>query len=120
MSGSSKHSLSFMFTHQNPVCIPVLPSSCHVLCASHLTCFGHSNSCVFCFPCIIQCQYSATNMLHFLFSLLRIKGLYMFRALLAHPREMMHKRHLLYCMRVMSDGCTRISVLLRLLCSQLT
>jgi hypothetical protein len=26
-------------------------------------------------------QYSKTNMLHFLFNLLRIKGLYMFRAL---------------------------------------
>jgi hypothetical protein len=26
----------------------------------------------------------------FLFSLLRIKGLYMFRALLAHPQEVLH------------------------------
>jgi hypothetical protein len=30
-------------------------------------------------------QYSETNVMHFLFSLLRITGLYMFRALLAHP-----------------------------------
>jgi hypothetical protein len=32
--------------------------------------------------------------MHFLFSLLRIKGLYVFRALLAHPQEEPHKRHL--------------------------
>jgi hypothetical protein len=32
-------------------------------------------------------QYSKTNVMHFLFSLLRIKGLYMFRALLAHLQE---------------------------------
>jgi hypothetical protein len=46
--------------------------------------------------------------MHFLFSLLRIKGLYMFRALLAHPQEVLNKRHLvnLYCMNVMSVGCT--------------
>jgi hypothetical protein len=31
-----------------------------------------------------QHHYSKTNVMHFLFSLLRIKGLYMFRALLAH------------------------------------
>jgi hypothetical protein len=43
--------------------------------------------------------------IRFLFSLLRIKGLYMFRALLAHPQEVLHKRHLIYCVRVMSVGC---------------
>jgi hypothetical protein len=32
-------------------------------------------------------QYNETNVMHFSFSLLRIKGLYMFRALLAHPQE---------------------------------
>jgi hypothetical protein len=32
----------------------------------------------------------------YLFSLLRIKGLYIFRALLAHPQEALHKEHLLY------------------------
>jgi hypothetical protein len=32
-------------------------------------------------------QYSETNVMHFLFSSLRIKGLYMFRALLAYPQE---------------------------------
>jgi hypothetical protein len=36
--------------------------------------------------------------MHFLFNLLRIKGRYMFRELLAHPREALHKRHLVYCM----------------------
>jgi hypothetical protein len=35
---------------------------------------------------------------------LRIKGLYMFRALLAHPQEALHKRHLVYCVRVISVG----------------
>jgi hypothetical protein len=44
-------------------------------------------------------QNSETNVMHFLFSLLRIKGPYMFRALLAHPQD---KRHLVYCVRVLS------------------
>jgi hypothetical protein len=57
-------------------------------------------------------QYCETNAMHFLFSLLRIKGLYMFRALLSYPQEALHKRHLVYCVCVMSVGCTR--------CSQLT
>jgi hypothetical protein len=43
--------------------------------------------------------------MHFSFNLLRIKGLYMFRALLAHPQEALHKRHLVYCVRIMSVGC---------------
>jgi hypothetical protein len=42
--------------------------------------------------------------MHFLFGLLRINGLYMFRALLPHPQETLHKRHLVYCVRVMSVG----------------
>jgi hypothetical protein len=45
-------------------------------------------------PEMIFYQYSETNVMHFLFNLLRIKGLYMFRALLAHPQEALHKRHL--------------------------
>jgi hypothetical protein len=40
--------------------------------------------------------------------LLRIKGLCMFRALLAHPQEALHKRNLVYCVRVLSVGCARI------------
>jgi hypothetical protein len=48
--------------------------------------------------------------MHFLFSLLRIKGLYMFQALLAHPQEAFHQWHLVYCVHVLSVGCTRIGV----------
>jgi hypothetical protein len=48
--------------------------------------------------------------MHLLFYLLRIKGLYMFRALIAHSQEVLNKRHLVYCVRVMSVGCTRIEV----------
>jgi hypothetical protein len=56
---------------------------------------------------ISRFQYSETNAMHFLFSLSRIKGLYMFRALIAHPQEALYKRHLINCVRVMSVGCTR-------------
>jgi hypothetical protein len=55
-------------------------------------------------------QHSETNVLHLLFILLRIKGPYMFQALLDHPQEALHKRHLVYCIRVMSVGCIRIGV----------
>jgi surface polysaccharide O-acyltransferase-like enzyme len=55
-------------------------------------------------------QDSETDVMHFLFNLLRIKGLYLFRALLAHTQETLHKRNLVYCVRVMSVGCTRIEV----------
>jgi hypothetical protein len=41
-------------------------------------------------------QYSETNVTHFLLSLLRIKRLYMFQALLAHPRKALHKRCVVY------------------------
>jgi hypothetical protein len=51
---------------------------------------------MFCWPYITVYQYNETNMMHFLFSLLRIKGLYIFRALLAHLQEALHKRHLIY------------------------
>jgi hypothetical protein len=62
----------------------------------------NNNICVlmFCWPCSIVNQYSETNVMHFLFSLLRINGLYMFRAFLAHPQEMLNKRHLVYCVRI--------------------
>jgi hypothetical protein len=55
-------------------------------------------------------QYSETNAMNFLFSLLRIKDPYMFRALIAHPKEALYKRHLVYFVRFMSAGCTRIEV----------
>jgi hypothetical protein len=48
--------------------------------------------------------------MHFLFSLLRIKSLYMFRTFLAHPQEALHKSHLVYCVHVLAVGCTRIGV----------
>jgi hypothetical protein len=48
--------------------------------------------------------------MHFSFSLLRIKGIYMFRAFLAYPRELLHTQHLIYCVCVMSVGCTRIGM----------
>jgi hypothetical protein len=44
------------------------------------------------------------------FNLLRINGLCMFRALLAHLQEALHKQHLVYCVRVMSVGSNRIGV----------
>jgi hypothetical protein len=50
-------------------------------------------------------QYNETNVMHFSFNLLRIKGLYMFGGLLAHPQEALRKLHLVYCVRVMSVGC---------------
>jgi hypothetical protein len=48
--------------------------------------------------------------MHFLLNLLRIKGLSIFRALLAHLQEALNKLHLLYCVRVISVGCTMIGV----------
>jgi hypothetical protein len=54
------------------------------------------------------------------FNLLRIKGLYMFRALLAHPQEALHKRQFLYCMLIMSVGCGTVAVKLKPCHSQLT
>jgi hypothetical protein len=58
------------------------------------------------------CQYSETSMIHILFSLLRIKDLYMFWALLAHFQEVLHKWHLVYCMLVMSVSCNRSTSIL--------
>jgi hypothetical protein len=46
---------------------------------------------MFCWACIIVYQYNKTNVMHSSFSLLRIKSIYMFRALLAHPQEVLHK-----------------------------
>jgi hypothetical protein len=50
-------------------------------------------------------QEGETNVMHFLFNLLRIKGLYMFRALLAQFQEAQHKQNLVYWLGVMSIGC---------------
>jgi hypothetical protein len=45
-------------------------------------------------------QCSEINVMHFVFSSLRIKGLYMFRTLLADPQEALHKHQLVYCVRI--------------------
>jgi hypothetical protein len=50
--------------------------------------------------------------MHFLFNLLKINGLYMFQALLAHPQEALHKQRLVYCVRVMSVGCTSSTLIM--------
>jgi hypothetical protein len=42
--------------------------------------------------------------------LLRIKSHYTFRALLAHPQEVLHKQHFVYCVRVMPVGCDTTAV----------
>jgi hypothetical protein len=34
----------------------------------------------------------------------------MFRALLGHRQEALHRGHLVHCVRVMSVGCTRIGL----------
>jgi hypothetical protein len=41
-------------------------------------------------------QYNKTNVMHSLFNLLRIKGLYMFRALLADPQDVPHNGQLVH------------------------
>jgi hypothetical protein len=55
-------------------------------------------------------QYNETKVMRFSFHLLRMKCLYMFQALLAHPQETLNKRHLVYCVRVMSDGRGTVAV----------
>jgi nicotinic acid phosphoribosyltransferase len=51
--------------------------------------------------------------MHFLLNLLTITDLYTLRALHAYPQEALNKRHFVYCVRVMSVGCTRIGAELR-------
>jgi hypothetical protein len=55
--------------------------------------------------CIAVCNNvfnlcNETNVTHFSFILLGINGLYIFRALLTHPQDSLHKRYLVYCMRM--------------------
>jgi hypothetical protein len=97
-----------------PACDRLIPYSDTCLCARFYTShckyairWGHTSiPLTFCSACIIVYQCSETNVMHFLFNLLRTMGLYMFRGLLAHPQDTLHKRHLVYCVRVMSGGCT--------------
>jgi hypothetical protein len=58
--------------------------------------------------------------MHFSFNLFRIKGLYMFRALLAYPQEALHKRLSVNCVRIMSVGRGTVAVSLHPCHSQLT
>jgi hypothetical protein len=44
----------------------------------------------------------------------------MFRELLAHTQEALHKRYLAYCVRIMSVGCDTVAVSLQPCHSQLT
>jgi hypothetical protein len=74
---------------------------------------------MFCWLCIIVCQCNETNVMHYSFNLLRIKSRYLFRALLTHPQEALHKQHLVYFVR-MSVGCVTIVVSLQLWHNQLT
>jgi hypothetical protein len=74
--------------------------------------------------CTVRCQisadknkesrYSQTDVMHFLFSLLKMKSLYMFRALLAHPQEALHKRHLVYCVCSETDVMHFLFILLKM------
>jgi hypothetical protein len=66
-----------------------------------------------CRPIYIINQYNETNVMQFSFNLLRIKGLYMLRTLLAYPQEALHKRHLVYYVRIMSVGCGTVAVSLQ-------
>jgi hypothetical protein len=59
---------------------------------------------------VYEYQHSETNVMYILCYLLRIQGLYIFQALPAHPQEVLYTRHLVYCMRVKSVGCTRVKV----------
>jgi hypothetical protein len=57
----------------------------------HLYCKQRTrNTFMFCWLCNIEYQCDKTNVMHFLFNLLRIKGLYMYRAVLAHPQVVLH------------------------------
>jgi hypothetical protein len=44
----------------------------------------------------------------------------MFRALLWHPQEVLHKLHLVYCVRIMSVGCGTVAGTLQPCHSHLT
>jgi hypothetical protein len=48
--------------------------------------------------------------MHFLFNLLRIMDLYKFRALLAHPQQLLHIWNFEYCVRVVSVDFARFKV----------
>jgi hypothetical protein len=57
-------------------------------------------------------QYIETNVMYFLFNLLRIKGLYMFRALLSHPQEALHVTFgvLRVLCQLAAPGCSQLAL----------
>jgi hypothetical protein len=65
----------------------------------------------YCFSALLTVHHSISKYWNdrdaFLFNLFRNNNLYMFRALIAYLQEVLHNRHLVYCVRVMSVGCTR-------------
>jgi hypothetical protein len=65
-------------------------------CIQHVLRYEHPDTLNVLLTGIIVYQYNKTNVIPVLFSLLRIKGLYLFRALLTHPQEVLHKWHLVY------------------------
>jgi hypothetical protein len=60
----------------------LLPSAPPSFCTPVLLCRQYTRCSLF--KTSLMDQYNETNVMHFSFNLLRIKGLYMFRALLAH------------------------------------
>jgi hypothetical protein len=52
-------------------------------------------------------QYNKNNVVRFSFNLLRIKGLYMFRALLAHPQEAL--QNLIWILRACNISCAAVA-----------
>jgi hypothetical protein len=65
---------------------------------------------MFCWPSITVYQYNETNVMQFSFDLWRIKGLYMFRALIAHPQEVAalqpcHSQLTLYARNIPNAVC---------------
>jgi hypothetical protein len=85
---------------QGGLVLPATPPHTKVQCLSYCRYRNLYVLILFCWPCIIVHRYNETNVMHFLFSLLRINGLYRFRALLAHPQKAIHKQRLVYCVRV--------------------
>jgi hypothetical protein len=72
---------------------------------------------IFCFVNMLsRIQHREIDVMYILFSLLRIKGLYMFQALLAHLQEALHKQHLVYrvsTLEVYKNICLYIFVPIR-------
>jgi hypothetical protein len=97
----SIHRLGSEFTKQTDIILRVCHTNLIVIPTVHI------NVRKFSLKMALVYQYNETNVMHFSFNLLRIKSLYMFRALLAHPQKVQHKRHLVYCVRAQPTDITR-------------